>query len=69
MLLAGTGIGAFAAMWAGQLLDAWLYDVFFVNVISLVLAEGVLLAAGLGACLAPALRATRADPVEILRAN
>ena len=69
MLLAGTGLGAFAAMWAGQLLDAWLYDVFFVDVISLVIAEAVLLAAGLAACVAPALKATRADPVEILRAT
>ncbi|MBI3982490.1 MAG: ABC transporter permease [Gemmatimonadetes bacterium] len=69
MLLAGTGIGAFAAMWAGQLLDAWLYDVYFVDVLSLVAAELVLLAAGLAACLAPALRATRANPVEVLRAT
>jgi len=67
MLLAGTGIGAFAAMWAGQLLDAWLYDVYFVDVVSLVAAELVLLAAGLAACAAPALRAMRANPVDVLR--
>jgi putative ABC transport system permease protein len=68
MVLAGTGIGAFFAMWASQLLGDWLYTVYHTDAISLVIAEAVLLLAGLAASLQPALRAMRANPVEILRA-
>lgn len=69
MLLAGTAIGAFLAMWGARVLDDWLYDVFFTDAASLVVAEVVLLLTGFAACLGPALRATRANPVEILRAS
>lgn len=69
MVLAGTALGAFLAMFSAPILGDWLYDVFFTDAPSLVIAEVVLLVAGLAACLVPALRATRADPVEILRAT
>jgi predicted permease len=69
MILAGTGVGAFLAMWASTLLGDWLYNVFHTDALSLIVAEVVLLAAGFAACLQPALRAMRANPVEILRAT
>jgi len=69
MVLAGTSIGAFAAMWASSLLGDWLWTVYHTDAVALVMAEGVLLLAGLVAALQPALRAMRANPVEILRAN
>jgi ABC-type antimicrobial peptide transport system permease subunit len=68
MILAGTGIGAFVAMWASDLLGDWLYSVHHTDAGSLVVAEAVLFAAGCLACLQPALRALRADPIEVLRA-
>ena len=68
MILAGTGIGAFLAMWGSTLLGDWLYTVHHTDAVSLVVAEAVLFLAGLAACLQPALRAMRANPVEILRA-
>jgi hypothetical protein len=68
MTLAGIGLGAFLAMWSSVLLGSWLYDVYHTDALSLVLAEALLFAAALAACLQPALRAMRADPIEILRA-
>jgi hypothetical protein len=69
MALAGTALGAFGGFFAGSLLADGVYRVNPTDVISLVVAETVLLAVALGACAIPALRATRADPVEILRAS
>jgi predicted permease len=68
MALAGTALGAFGGFFAGSLFEGGLYGVNPTDAISLVIAEAVLLAVALGACAVPALRATRADPVEILRA-
>lgn len=71
MTLAGTGLGAFVALWATGLLAAFLEDqqVLPTDVVVLVAAECVLVAVATAASLAPALRAMRADPVEILRAT
>ncbi len=68
MLLAGTGVGAFVALAANRLLDRVLVSILPSDVISLVLAEAVLLAVGFAAALAPARRATRANPIDIMRA-
>jgi hypothetical protein len=68
MLLAGIGTGAFGAMAAAFLLNAVLVEVYPVDVVSLVAAEAVLVGTGLAACMGPASRAARADPIEILRA-
>ena len=68
MLLAGTGIGGFGALAAAYLLTSILAPVYPADALSLVAAEAVLLAVGLAATLAPALKAVRADPVDILRA-
>ncbi len=69
MILAGTGIGAFAALFLARMLDAVLIGVLPYDVTSLVLSEVVLIAAGFAAALTPARRASRADPMQILRAS
>jgi ABC-type antimicrobial peptide transport system permease subunit len=69
MALAGTAVGAFGGFFAGTMFGGALYGVNATDVVSLVSGEAVLLAVALGACAVPALRATRADPVEILRAS
>ncbi|MEW5918128.1 MAG: ABC transporter permease, partial [Gemmatimonadota bacterium] len=69
IVLAGTAVGAFVAMYFGRRLDDWLYGVFYTDVRALVLAEALLIATTLAASLVPALRASRANPVESLRAS
>ena len=69
MALGGTAIGAVLGMWAGFLLNSWLWGVYPVDAPALVVAECVLLGVTMVSCLVPALRATRADPLQILRAN
>lgn len=69
MALAGTAFGAFGGFLAGSLYGGALYGVGSTDVVSLIISECVLLAVSFGVCVVPALRATRADPVEILRAS
>jgi putative ABC transport system permease protein len=68
MVLAGTGMGAFIAMWASQFVDSFLYDVYRIDAASLVVAELVLMAVALAAAVIPALRAARSNPMEVIRA-
>lgn len=68
MLLAGTGVGAFAALAAARYLDSVLVAVLPSDVIALVLSEAVLLTVGFLAATAPARRAAKANPLDILRA-
>jgi predicted permease len=69
MTLAGTGLGAFVAMWSAYLLENLLEDIYPTDALTLVSVEAVLIGVALVACLAPAFRAARADPIEILRAT
>lgn len=68
MILAGIAIGAVFAMWSAKLLAHWLYNVNPTDAASLVTAELVLVVVSLAACAIPGLRASRSDPVEVLRA-
>jgi len=71
MTLAGTALGAFVALWATGLLSTFLEDqqVHPTDVLTLIACEVVLVAVATAATLAPALRAAKADPIEILRAT
>jgi len=68
MLLAGTGVGAFGALAAAPLFGSLSVGVYPTDAISLVAAEALLLIVGLAATLAPARRAVRASPLDIIRA-
>ena len=69
LALAGTAVGAFMGFYAGSVMEQGLYGVDATDVVALVIAEVVLLSVAFGACVVPALRAMRADPVDVLRAN
>jgi ABC-type antimicrobial peptide transport system permease subunit len=68
MALGGTAIGAFVGMYAAFVVYDWLWGVYPVDAGSLVIAELVLLTVAAAAAMLPALRATRADPAEVIRA-
>jgi ABC-type antimicrobial peptide transport system permease subunit len=68
MALGGTGIGAGFGMWAAFMLWDKMWGVYPVDAAALVTAEAVLIGVTLASCVGPAMRAMRADPVEVLRA-
>lgn len=69
MLLAGIGVGAFGALATSRMLDSVLIAILPSDVVSLVISETVLITAGLAAAFLPARRASRANPMDILRAS
>jgi ABC-type antimicrobial peptide transport system permease subunit len=69
MALGGTAIGAGFGMWAGFMIWDKMYGVYPVDATALIAAELTLLAVTMLACLVPAMRAMRADPVEVMRAT
>ncbi|MFI5233695.1 MAG: FtsX-like permease family protein, partial [Gemmatimonadales bacterium] len=68
MALGGTAIGAGLGMWAGFLLWNKMWGVYPVDAQALIAGETTLLLVTMLACLLPALRATKANPVDVLRA-
>jgi hypothetical protein len=68
MSIGGTAIGAGFGMWAAFLLWSRMWGVYPVDVEALVIAEAVLILTTMAACLGPALRAARSDPLEVMRA-
>ena len=68
LVLAGTAAGAMAAVWCAGLLKVWLFGVAPFDALALIGAESVLIAISLLAVIAPAMRAARVNPVELLRA-
>ncbi len=68
MALGGTAAGAGLGMWAGFLLWDKMWGVYPVDAQALIAGETTLLLVTMLACLGPALRATRANPVDVLRA-
>ena len=69
MALGGTAVGALLSFWASAGISAMLYGVKNTDPVSLIVAEVTLLVVTMAASLAPALRAMRADPIEVLRAT
>jgi predicted permease len=67
LVLVGIALGVAAALGAGRLLARLLYGVSSGDPVSLTGAAGALLAVALLACLLPAWRATRVDPLIALR--
>jgi ABC-type antimicrobial peptide transport system permease subunit len=66
---AGVVIGIVAGLAVGRLLSAILFDVAPADPVSAAFSLFLLTLIGLGAVCIPALRATRVDPVEVLRAE
>ena len=62
MALGGTAVGAGLGMWAGFLLWNKMWGVYPVDAQALIAGETTLLLVTMLACLAPALRATKANP-------
>lgn len=69
MALGGTAAGGVLGVWAGSLLSRFLWNVSPWDAGALVLAELALIGITMASCVVPAFRATRADPLAILRAT
>jgi ABC-type antimicrobial peptide transport system permease subunit len=69
MALGGTAIGGAVAMYAAFTLWQWLWGVYPVDATALIIAEGALLGVTLLGAILPAIRATRANPVDVMRAT
>jgi ABC-type antimicrobial peptide transport system permease subunit len=67
LLLAGTILGAFGAWLAGRAMQSLLFNVPTLPIATLAGAALLLGIVSLMACLVPALRASRVDPLEALR--
>jgi ABC-type antimicrobial peptide transport system permease subunit len=63
----GMGIGLVAAIGAGDLLRNLVYEVSVVDPITYAAVSLLLLVVAVTACLVPALRAARIDPIHSLR--
>jgi putative ABC transport system permease protein len=67
LVVAGTAIGGLATIWSNKLVDPYIGMLYHIDVRALVGAEFVLVAVAMLAMTRPALRATKSDPVEVLR--
>ena len=69
LALGGTAFGALLSFWASAGVSTVLFGVKNTDPIALVVAEVTLLTVAMIASLVPAIRAMKADPVEVLRAT
>ncbi len=67
--LLGVGAGVLLTLWAGRLLEAWLFGVTGTDALTLAGAAAVLFATAVAASWLPAYRAGRTDPLETLKAE
>ncbi len=67
LALLGLGIGLAGAVWLTRFLGALLFEVSPVDPLIFLTVAGALTAAAVFACYLPARRATRADPITVLR--
>ncbi|MCU1267447.1 MAG: permease [Acidobacteria bacterium] len=65
--LAGIAVGLFGAFWLTQFMSSLLYEVSATDSLTFIAIPLVLAAVALGACLIPARRATKVDPLVALR--
>jgi putative ABC transport system permease protein len=68
LVVAGTAVGGLATIWSNKLVDPYIGMLYYIDVWALVAAEFVLIAVAMLSMTRPALRATKSDPVEVLRA-
>ena len=68
LVLAGTALGGFASIWSNKLVDRYILYYYHIDPVALSVAEAILLLVALAAVTAPAVRATRSNPVDVLRA-
>lgn len=68
-VVAGTLARGAGAWWTARFIDRFLFGITGQDAISLGVAAAALVVTGLGASCVPALRATRVDPVQSLRAE
>jgi len=69
LVVAGTAVGGFATIWTNKFVDPFIGLLYHIDALALVMAEAVLVSVALLAMLRPAARATKSDPVEVLRAT
>jgi ABC-type antimicrobial peptide transport system permease subunit len=69
LMLAGAAIGVLMSFWSVSVFKAIMFGLGPADPFSMELAAGTIVLATVIACLSPAIRATRADPLEILRAT
>jgi putative ABC transport system permease protein len=69
LVLAGTGVGGVVALSLGYLISGMVFRVGAADPLGFVLAELIIMAASLAACMGPIRQAMRADPVDLLRAT
>jgi putative ABC transport system permease protein len=68
LVIAGTAVGGLVTIWSNKLVDEFIGILYHIDPWALVGAEFVLVSVAMAAMFRPALRATKTDPVEILRA-
>ncbi|MGH9203785.1 MAG: FtsX-like permease family protein, partial [Vicinamibacterales bacterium] len=68
LVIAGTALGGLATIWTNKLVDPYIGMLYHIDVRALIAAEFVLVSVALLSMTRPALRATKSDPVEVLRA-
>jgi predicted permease len=68
LVIAGTAVGGLATIWSNKLVDPYIGLLYHIDAWALVAAEFVLVCVAMLAMMRPALRATRTDPVDVLRA-
>jgi putative ABC transport system permease protein len=69
LVVAGTAVGGLVTIWSNKLVDPYIGIIYHIDAWALVAAESVLVGVAMLAMLRPALRATKTDPVEVLRAS
>ncbi len=69
LVAAGLGVGILAAIAVGRLLSTLLFGITPTDPVAALATLAILIGAGLGAACIPAFRASKVDPIEVLRAE
>jgi predicted permease len=67
IVVAGTAVGLLVSLWSGRFMTALLYGITARDPLTYLIVPLVLLAVAAAACVVPALRAARLDPLRALR--